>query len=231
MKRADNFYPYEILYMIAEGMGVEVYELLFQKLHGYYEDGAIGINDSLSHTEKYTIMAEELGHHLTGAGDITDQSLTVNIKREYRGRAAAYDMLLPLSRLAEAHERGCANSYEAAEYLGVSEAFFNAAIKHYHGRYGPAAYIDGCEFIFTDESVRVIRKKNTVAREAKSNPAKTVAAAVAVAVALADETNTVTKNVYAKAQRRRAKKLYNQMMSRLRRSIDTAQMRYGGLYR
>lgn len=61
------------------------------KNKGLYADNIIWINKYLpTSVEKACILAEELGHHYTTAGDILDQNDIENCKQELK----AYDSLL-----------------------------------------------------------------------------------------------------------------------------------------
>jgi len=115
---------------------VEVYERNM-RLKGLYSDNVIAISSRLnSSTEKACILAEELGHHYTSAGDILDQTKLSNVKQEKRARSWAYERLIPLNRLIDACAAGCRNRYELAEYLEVTEEFLDEAIKRYKEKYG-----------------------------------------------------------------------------------------------
>lgn len=86
--------------------------------------------------EKACVLAEEIGHHYTTAGDITDQSITAHRKQEHRARVWAHEKLVPLSTIIEAHKAGIRSRYEFAEYLSVTEEFLSEAINRYTERYG-----------------------------------------------------------------------------------------------
>ena len=49
---------------------------------GLYYDGHILIDSSLTETEKYCILAEEIGHHFTSSGNIIDQNKCTNRQQE-----------------------------------------------------------------------------------------------------------------------------------------------------
>lgn len=53
-------------------------------ISGLYVDGNIALSDKLdTSVEKGCIMVEELGHHYTTSGNITDMSKAENRKQEY----------------------------------------------------------------------------------------------------------------------------------------------------
>ena len=66
----------------AHSLGVDVVDWDFKdtRIKGLYCDGTIALNSKLTNKEQAAVLAEELGHHLTAAGDILDQSVTVNRK-------------------------------------------------------------------------------------------------------------------------------------------------------
>ncbi|MFW5436326.1 ImmA/IrrE family metallo-endopeptidase [Paenibacillus apiarius] len=129
---------YELLLKEAEQQGVEVYELPLQgRLKGLYHRNAICINRRLSQTtEKACILAEELGHYYTSAGNILDQTDIRNRKQELRARQWGYERLIPLSAFVPAHQAGVRSRHELAEFLNVTEEYLAAAIERYHERYG-----------------------------------------------------------------------------------------------
>ena len=118
------------------------------RIKGLYCDGVIAISDRLNGTEKAAVLAEELGHHLTAAGCILDQSVTTNRKQELRGRIWAYNRLIGLTGILKAYRAGCRNCYEMAECLDVPEDFLKDAIDYYRSRYGLFAHIDNYVIYF-----------------------------------------------------------------------------------
>ncbi|BFH14549.1 hypothetical protein J6TS7_44440 [Paenibacillus dendritiformis] len=131
---------YELLLREAEQQRINVYELpLKGGLKGLYHRDSICINRRLSRTsEKTCILAEELGHYHTSAGNILDQSDICNRKQELRARDWACRRLVPLDKVIEAFEAGARNRYELAEHLDVTEDFIEMALNYYrrkHERY------------------------------------------------------------------------------------------------
>ncbi|WP_068773448.1 ImmA/IrrE family metallo-endopeptidase [Paenibacillus sp. FJAT-26967] len=124
----------------AEKNGVQVVEHVFnsRKLKGLYMDGFIILNSRAirTWTEKTCIIAEELGHYHTSAGNILDQSTLQNRKQEKRARNWAYERLVSLLAITEAFEHGVQNRYELADYLNVTEEFLTETIDHYQEKYG-----------------------------------------------------------------------------------------------
>lgn len=134
----------------ARGLGAEVVDWDFKdtRIKGLYCDGMIAVSSRLSDKEKAAVLAEELGHHLTAAGDILDQHEAGNRKQELRGRIWAYNRLIGLTGILRAYKAGCRNRYEIAELLDVPEAVLQEAVDYYHGRYGICTQIDNYVIYF-----------------------------------------------------------------------------------
>lgn len=111
-------------------------------LKGFYHDGCIAIDKSLSNTEKSCILAEEIGHYVTSSGNILDLSKTENKKQEYKARLWAYDLQIGLSGIIKAYEAGCTSIYEMADYLDATEEFLNETLECYRSKYGEYIEVD-----------------------------------------------------------------------------------------
>lgn len=117
---------------------LEVVELPMEgRIKGLYADNIIAINKNLdTYTEKACVLAEELGHYYTSAGDILDQSKLENRKQEKRARRWAVDKLIRVEDFIDAFKAGVQNRSELAEFLDVSENFIEIALDHFKGIYG-----------------------------------------------------------------------------------------------
>ncbi|BFH12292.1 membrane protein [Paenibacillus dendritiformis] len=112
-------------------------------IKGLYSDNVIWINKRVrTSIERACILAEELGHHYTSTGDILDQSDIWNRKQELRARNWAYEKLVPLSAIIQAHQLGIRNRFELAEHLGVTEDFLEAALKRFQEKYGLCVQVE-----------------------------------------------------------------------------------------
>ena len=129
---------YEKLLIEADQHGIDIYEKPMQKRNkGLYCDKVIWINKHIQTSiEKACVLAEELGHYHTSAGNILDQKNLNNRKQEKQARSWAYEKLVPLEKIVQAHKDGPKNKYELAEYLNVTEAFLEESIKRYIEKYG-----------------------------------------------------------------------------------------------
>lgn len=116
-------------------------------LKGLYVDGIIAVDTSIDYDERTCILAEELGHHYTTYGNILDPNDPENRRQEKTARFWAHQKLLPLEKLAKAAvDCQGMESWELAEYLGVSDIFLREALEEYKQRFGlfkefPGGYI------------------------------------------------------------------------------------------
>lgn len=128
---------YELLLEEAKTTGLIVKEKPLLSSDGRIKGSRIAIRKDIETSkEKACVLAEELGHHHTTVGNILDQTVIGNRKQERQARLYAYEKLIGLERLIEAFESGCRTRYEAAELLGVTEAFLQEAIDCYRDKYG-----------------------------------------------------------------------------------------------
>jgi len=127
-------------------------------LKGLYLDENIAINQGLpTIAEKSCILAEELGHHYTSAGNILDQSKSSNRKQEHIARVWAYEYRIGLLGLIDCYKAGCRNRFEAAEHLNVTEEFLQKTVDFYRGRYGRYVQV-GDYVIFFEPCLGIVRK-------------------------------------------------------------------------
>lgn len=130
--------------LLAEHEGeIDVIETpLNDNLKGVYVDGVVVIDSVLDKASKVCVLAEELGHHYTTYGNITDQSEIVNRKLERVARVWGYTKLINPSDLVEAHKSGVRNRYELAEFLEVTEEFLEEALEYFKQKYGAFITLD-----------------------------------------------------------------------------------------
>lgn len=115
---------------------------------GRIKGNRIAIKKGLSETEKGCILAEELGHYHTSAGNILNQSIPSNRKQELHARIWAYDKLIGLTGILQCYHAGCRNIHEMAEYLDITEEFLLEALEGYRHKYGEYARLDNCVIYF-----------------------------------------------------------------------------------
>jgi hypothetical protein len=135
---------FDALSLEAQTAGAVVFERQMKGNNkGLYADGVIWISKGIPTTaEKSCILAEELGHHHTSAGDITDQLDIRNRKQEKRARHWAHERLVPLSGIVEASLAGVKTRSEIAEFLEITEEFLEAALHRYRDKYGLYVGVD-----------------------------------------------------------------------------------------
>lgn len=150
---------YEELEEMAAQDNVDVIQYHFEsdRIKGLYCDRTVALSYSLADTkEKSCVLAEELGHHHTTAGNILDQQDISNRKQERRARIWAYDKLLNLFGIVQAYNAGCRNSYEMAEYLEITEEFLRNGLDTYRSKYGTG--VRAGEYLIIFEPVLAVMK-------------------------------------------------------------------------
>lgn len=101
-----------------------------------------------SRAERTCILAEEIGHHYTTAGNITDQTSIANRKQELRAHTWAFEKLVPLREIVNAHKNGIRSRHEFAEHLQITEDFLDRAVKRYKSKYGLFKQFEGYTICF-----------------------------------------------------------------------------------
>lgn len=140
---------YEELLKEADSMGLVVKEKSLQSGDGRIFNNKIAIRQDIpTETEKSCVLAEELGHHFTSAGDILDQTDVVNRKQEYRARLYGYNLKIGFTGIISAHTAGCRNLYEMADYLDVTEEYLKEALDCYQSKYGEYVKVDNYMIYF-----------------------------------------------------------------------------------
>ena len=124
-------------------------------LKGLYIDGNIAIQKGMTSAESGCTLAEEIGHHETSVGNILNLSDIPNCKQERTARLWAYDRLIGLSGIIKGFQNHCANCYELAECLNVTEEFLREALDCYKGKYGQSVKLEGY-IIFFEPSLAVM---------------------------------------------------------------------------
>ena len=112
------------------------------KAKGLCKGNKIGISKTLSTNEKACVLAEELGHYYTSVGNILNMNDINNRKQEYRARMWAYNNRVGLMGIIKAYINGYTTTYEIAEYLEVTEEFFEDCIRTYTYKYGECTFVD-----------------------------------------------------------------------------------------
>jgi hypothetical protein len=142
---------YEALLREAHKHGIYVIEKRMPpRIKGLYADRVIFLNKEQSIISKACVIAEEIAHYHTSVGDILDQSDIRNRKQELRARQWAYQCMIPLDRIVQAHHSRISGRYDLADYLGVTEEFLQAAIDRYTAKYGLSVWADDHHIVLFD---------------------------------------------------------------------------------
>lgn len=143
--RGGDFLKYEELLEEAEHNNIYVMEkVAFESdSKGLINNDVIGLSNKLcNNIERACVLAEELGHYNTNAGNILDQNIVNNRKQEHIARMWSYNKLIGLRGIINSYNAGCRTKYEMAEYLGVTIEFLEEAIKKYTDKYGICTELD-----------------------------------------------------------------------------------------
>lgn len=140
---------YEQLLAHSDEAGLVVREKPLKYNDGRIKGNRIAIRQNIeTQKEKACVLAEELGHHYTSAGNILDLEKPENIKQERRARMWAYNEQIGLIGIINAYKRGCRNIHEMAEYLDVTEEFLQDALEAYRSKYGHYVNVDNYTIYF-----------------------------------------------------------------------------------
>lgn len=134
---------YDNLLIEADREGLTVKEKPLQSADGRIKGKRIAIREDIpTLCQKSCVLAEEIGHYYTAAGNIIDIQDVRNIKQEQKGRIWAYDKMIGLIGIIKAYERHCLNRNEMAEFLDVTEEFLQDALNYYKQKYGVFTVLD-----------------------------------------------------------------------------------------
>lgn len=140
---------YEELLKEADSIGLIVKEKPLQSGDGRIFKNRIAVRRNIpTQKEKSCVLAEELGHHYTTAGNILNQSSANNRRQEIIARTWAYNKMIGLIGIIKSYEHGCRNKHEISEYLGVTEEFLDEALERYRQKYGERAIVDNYTVCF-----------------------------------------------------------------------------------
>lgn len=139
---------YEELLIEADNNQLITKEKDLRSSKGRIKGNRIAIRHGMTEREKACVLAEELGHHYTTTGNILDQSKVENRKQELRARAIAYNKMMGLSGIIQSYQAGCHNRYEIADYLNITEEFFDEALEYYKNKHGLCTTVDNYMIYF-----------------------------------------------------------------------------------
>jgi len=122
------------LYSLAEKENIEVVDYFFDRtINGIYIDNlkVIGLDKTLTDTERKCTIAEELGHYYCNATyPISCSDETLIDKAEYRAKKWAVKALISPSDLKKAKLLGLKYKWELAEFFGVTECIAEKAVDY-----------------------------------------------------------------------------------------------------
>lgn len=134
---------YDELLVETDKKGLIVKEKKLAGSDGRIQKNRIAIRSNINTTiEKSCVLAEEIGHYYTTAGDITRLSDISEHKQESRARFYGYNLKIDLMGIVNCYKKGCRNIHEMAEYLDVTEDYLLEALECYRNKYGICAPID-----------------------------------------------------------------------------------------
>lgn len=128
-------------------------------LKGSYRNKTIFLDKYLNAVEKRIVLSEEYSHHKTSVGNIIDYTNPDNRKQEWKARKDSVERLVTLDQLIDCAKFGCHTKFECAEFLGVTEEFFEEVFVHYHNKYGTIYLYKNHIFIFDDYSIYCLNAK------------------------------------------------------------------------
>lgn len=135
---------YDTMLLATDSFGLIVREKDLQAYDGRIKGRRVAIRKSIpTNKQKACVLAEELGHYITSAGDLLDGDSVNARKQERRARMWAYDLQVGLSGIIRAKHNGCRNAYEIADYLDVPQSFLCACLDSYRQKYGEATRYHG----------------------------------------------------------------------------------------
>lgn len=148
---------FEELLAEADTLGIPVTEKPFKTYDGRIKDNKIYLRKDMTDIQKKCVLAEELGHFHTTAGNILEQQNIPNLKQERHARVWAYDKLISLFGIVKAYDAGCRSAYEIAGYLDVTEEFLLETFKSYQSKYGTEIIHAGEYYIRFEPTLTVFK--------------------------------------------------------------------------
>ena len=127
---------------------------------GFCAGHVVLINNSRHETKEEIIVtvAEEIGHYVTGSGNITEQKTIVEQKQEHKARQWGNQHLVSLDDLIDCFEKGILTKHEIAEELEITEDCVTDAIESYRATKGMSFEHNGYYIKFnSDTSIQIIK--------------------------------------------------------------------------
>lgn len=145
----------EQLTSIIPDVKVTYDHLMPKALAGLYSTNRIRLNARNDYYKNVEVLAEEIGHHYTSFGDISDYSNINSMKQEHRARRYAIKLILPLEKLIECyHSDVWGDKYEICTHLEITPEYFDSAVKDYIKKFGHYVKYDGYKISFEPLSIK-----------------------------------------------------------------------------
>lgn len=129
-------YKYEMLMSHFSNLQYKFEKEMPEKQKGLYVDNTVYLNPNQSNAELKSTIAEEIAHHYTSVGDITNYITPESRKQERRARLVAAEINVHPSLLIKAYRNGCRESWEVADELGITEEALREAVDLFKQKYG-----------------------------------------------------------------------------------------------
>lgn len=139
---------YEDLLIESEMENLIVKEKNMAGYKGRICGNRIAIRKSLTSIEKSCVLAEELGHYHTTAGDIRDQTSTENRKQELHARLWGYNHQIGLLGIINAYKARRTSLEDMSDFLGVTPEYLLEALDRYRSKYSPYIEVDNYIIFF-----------------------------------------------------------------------------------
>ncbi|MET3658123.1 ImmA/IrrE family metallo-endopeptidase [Sporosarcina psychrophila] len=123
-------------------------------LAGLYTDNMILIDKYRGRYEKHCILAEEIGHHETTYGDITNLKNVRERKLELVARRWGYEKIVSLDKLIECYEMGYKSLEEVCTHLEITASYLKKSVDHYSSRHGISIHHNGYRIGFDPLYIR-----------------------------------------------------------------------------
>lgn len=147
--------------MAYEALKLEYWDLIIKEttdmpkgLKGLYYHNKIFIDKRLTYYEKHCVLAEEIGHHETTYGDITDLEEVTNKKLELVARTWGYEKIVSLDKLIDCFIKGYTTVEDICLHLEITPHYLHKAIEKYNQRYGMSIVYKGYRIFFDPLNIK-----------------------------------------------------------------------------
>jgi len=125
---------------------------IYTSFHG------ILLNANLTQNEYHSVLAEEIGHYETTAGDIIDLTNVQNKKLEIIARRWGYKKIVTLDDLIECYEKYITTVEEICAHLEIVPDFLEECLVHYRQQYGQDVFYE--DYLIILDPLDIKRKKD-----------------------------------------------------------------------